>query len=144
MFFTMKISILRASLFVLLLLPMTALSSTADFTLGTTVEESPGLDWTLPEGSLLHLRVIDLQFVAVFLDEERKIIEPTHDTVILQGEETHNRTNRVHRVLRRGDGPFLQNPRRHSAPHDFWLRIVIPAEKDGNDVTVLPRQRFTQ
>lgn len=113
-----------------------------EFELGAKVDESAGTDWEMPDGGTLHLRVIDLNFVAVFLDEERVLIEPPVDSCILQGEETHNRTRNLHLVLQRGDGPLLTHPRFIPAPHDFWLRIVIP--KEEKEPTLLPRQRFTQ
>jgi hypothetical protein len=124
---------------------LSAESPELDLSLGAEMDNAHGLDWVLPDGGTVHLRIIDRQFHLFFLDEERKIVEPLVPSVILRGEEARNKTNEVVRLLRRGRGPFLVHPRHHFPPHDYWLRLVIPdasGEEGANET--LPRKRFRQ
>lgn len=116
-----------------------------DLSLGATLDDSVGMDWTLPDGVIVHLRLVDHQFHLFFLNEDREIIEPVYPTAIIRGEETRNKTNELHYALRRGPGPFLTYPLLRYPPYDYWLRIIFPAEVvEGDESIVLSRGRFRQ
>ena len=122
-------------------LAVATLGASTEFSaeLGAIVDDASGMDWTLPGGETLHLRILDDRFQAFFLNEAREIIEPTLEKVILRGEETRNKTNEFNLPLRRA-GLSLSHPRRFYPPYDYWVIGLVPHE--GKDSTVLPRQRF--
>lgn len=120
-------------------------SPSVDLSLGAPIDDATGTDWTLPDGGLINLRIVDQRFHLLFLDEDRNLIEPAYERIILRGEETKNKTNEIFLPLRRGDGPFLTHPRLQYLPVDYWLRLVIPSEETEEDeAVVLPRERFRQ
>jgi hypothetical protein len=134
------------ALALLFLAPLGLLATPSlDLTIGSPVDDAVGADWTLPDGTLLHLRILDNRLHLLFLDEERNIVEPTHGRLILRGEMTSNKTRELFFPMRGGEGPFLTHPRLLYPPVDYWLRVVIPnAETEEEGAVVLPRQRFRQ
>ena len=130
---------------VLLVSGLSAQDEDLDLSLGSTIDNSVGMDWTLADGQLVHLRLVNHQFCFFFLDAERKIVEPVYSRVILRGEETRNKTNELLYTLSRGSGPYLTHPRMHYPPYDYWLMIIIPSDLvEGDDAIVLSRGRFRQ
>lgn len=111
--------------------------------LGIEVPEEVGKDYELASGARFHLEVVDNQFYAVFIDENRFAVEPEAREIILRGEEARNTTNDFNLVLsKQGATPFLTHPRHVYPPYDFWITVVVP--HDEAETEVLPRERFLQ
>lgn len=111
--------------------------------LGVEVPEDVGVDVPLKSGNMLHLEVVDKQFSAVFIDAERKIVEPEAKRLILRGEEAQNKTSEINLVLKLSDAVTLSHPRRLFPPYDYWL-IALLGDGPGEYSEKLARFRFTQ
>ena len=110
--------------------------------IGAEVSETGGEDWTLPDGQLVQLRIIEKQFHLLFLDEDRLLIEPAVKKVILRGEEARNQTNNINIVLKPGSDNTLTHVRKVYPPYDYWLMLLIPDPEKSGEWTSLQRRRF--
>ncbi len=74
--------------------------SAADGTLalGAEVVEGVGQDWSLPDGQVVNLQIVDQNFHLLFLDPDRLIIAPTIEKVIVRGEGVLRKSNKLNLV----------------------------------------------
>ena len=110
--------------------------------LGEALPGGVGQDWTLPDGQVVNLQIVANQFHLVFLDQERVIVKPTVAKVIIRGEETRNKTQKLQVTLSAGSGASLSHPRKVYPPYDYWLQLVVPADEASGEWKSLARRRF--